>query len=155
MKKALTALTLALAAYTSATLAAGMSEIGPSDNGSYVFLNKQGAPTEMFMRLSRGDDKWIVEIKKPGGQWQNTICEQGCDYSKSSAQDIQRYFPADWRANTEIACIQNMAQAFCRYKDKVAPFRSAYVVIALATSRPIPMFIRRVGQLENPLLSPD
>ncbi len=153
MKKRLVTLALACTTLTAPALAAGAPEVGPSDSGTYVFL-KQGAPTEMFLRLSKGGGQWIVEIKKPGGHWQNTICDQGCDYGKSTEQEIQRYFPADWRANTDIACIQNMAQAFCRYNDKGAPQRVAYVVIALATGRPIPMFVRRVGQLENPLLTP-
>lgn len=153
MKKRLVTLALACTTLTAPALAAGAPEVGPSDSGTYVFL-KQGAPTEMFLRLSKGGGQWIVEIKKPGGHWQNTICDQGCDYARSTAQQLQSYFATDWRANYDIACIQNVALAFCRYSDKSAPQRIAYVAFSLATDRPVSMHLRRVGQLENPLLTP-
>lgn len=47
------------------------SEIDENDFGTYVLINKDHAPTEVFLRLSRVKDKWLVEGKLPGSEWKN------------------------------------------------------------------------------------
>jgi hypothetical protein len=120
-------------------------EISETDMGTYVLLGRDRAPTDMFYRLSKSGEKWAMEGKKPGGSWKNISCDKGCDYRRTTDSEIETYFPADWRANTDIACIQNIAQSFCRFNEKRAPAKAGYVVIALVSGRPIPMFIRRVN----------
>lgn len=119
-------------------------ELSEGDTGTYVVLDQKRTPTNMFYRLSKNDGKWLMEGKKPGGQWANISCDSGCEYRPTTEAEIQNYFPPDWRANSKIACIQNMAQAFCRYVANEDPSRRGYVVIALVTGRPIPIFVRRV-----------
>ena len=120
-------------------------EIIETDMGTYVLLGRDRTPTDMFYRLSKNGEKWVMNGKEPGGLWKSISCDKGCDYRKTTDGEINTYFPADWRANADIACIQNIAQAFCRYNPKGDQTKAGYVVIALVTGRPIPMFIRRVN----------
>lgn len=123
---------------------AASAELSESDTGTYVVLDKNRTPTEMFYRLSKSDGKWVMEGKKPGHDWANISCDAGCEYRLSSESEVQTYFPSDWRANTDISCIQNVAQAFCHYTIKGESTKGGYVVIALVTGWPIPIFVRRV-----------
>lgn len=125
---------------------ANAGEILDTDTGTYVLLGRDRTPTDMFYRLSKSYGKWTMEGKKPGSSWQSISCAKECDYRKTSDIEINTYFPSDWRANTDIACIQNTAQAFCRFSQKINPTKVGYVVIALVTGKPIPMFIKRVNE---------
>lgn len=120
-------------------------DIAESDNGTYVLLGRDRAPTDMFYRLSKIGDKWVMDGKEPGGTWKNISCDKGCDYRKTTDGEIKTYFPADWIANADIVCIQNIAQAFCRYNPRGDLSKVGYVVIALVTGKPIPMFLKRVN----------
>ncbi|MDP1983350.1 MAG: hypothetical protein Q8K23_12440 [Sulfuritalea sp.] len=126
------------------SLSATAGDLSDQDAGTFVVLNQQRAPTDMFYRLSKASGKWIMEGKKSGASWANISCDSGCEYRVSSESEIQSFFPPDWRANSQIACIQNMAQAFCRYTSNQDPTKGGHVVIALVTGRPIPIFVRRV-----------
>ncbi|HEY1028551.1 MAG TPA: hypothetical protein VGE28_13120 [Pseudomonas sp.] len=141
MKK-LTALPLALALTSSL---AGAGEILDSDTGTYVLLGRDSAPTEVFYRLSKQDGEWVMHGKQAGSTWTNISCDSGCDYRKTTHDEITAYFPADWVANTDIACIQNIAQAFCRFTAKTDPGKTGHVLIALVTGTPIPMFLQRTS----------
>ncbi|WP_084150929.1 hypothetical protein [Azohydromonas australica] len=123
---------------------AGASALSEADTGTYVILDRAKNPTDMFYRLSRSGDKWVMEGKKPGGRWANISCDAGCEYRTSTEAEIKQYFPADQRASLDFACIQNMAQAFCRYLTKENPNKGGYVVVALVTGQPIPVLVRRV-----------
>lgn len=129
----------------SLSLFVSAGEISKQDAGTYVVLDQKRAPTGMFYRLSKDNEKWVAEGRKPGADWINISCDSGCEYRASTEPEIQSYFPADWRANTRISCIQNMAQAFCRYTAKEDKMKGGYVMIALVTGRPIPIFLRRVS----------
>ena len=120
-------------------------EISEADTGTYAILGRDNAPIDMYYRLSKSSDKWVMAGKKPGDTWKNISCDSGCDYSKASDGEIKTYFPADLRAKVDIVCIKNIAQAFCRYSPKGDSAKSAYVAIALVTGKPIPIFIRRVN----------
>lgn len=135
-------LALAAALFIPFTLIAG--ELSESDTGTYVVLDQNRAPTDVFYRLSKDQGKWLMEGKKPGSGWANISCDPGCEYRPATDSEIQAYFPPDWRANAQIACIQNIAQAFCSYIPRNDPTRKGYVVIALVTGRPIPIFVRRL-----------
>lgn len=140
MKNVLVLLVMFLCSFSAA---AGES-LDESDTGIYAVLDKNRNPTQMFYRLSQKDGKWIMDGKKPGGSWIGISCDSGCEYRNSSEAEIQNYFPSDWRASTKISCIQNMTQAFCRYSAKEDAAKRGYVVIALVTGRPIPLFVRRI-----------
>lgn len=129
---------------SSVKIEARSSRLGASDVGTYVLLNRKLKPIDMYYRLSRYNGKWVMEGKKPGHGWTNLSCVSGCEYRNSSAAEIHKYFPADWRAHTNIACIQNVAQAFCRYSMKGDPEKKGYVAVTLVTGHPIPIFLRRV-----------
>lgn len=129
--------------------AAGQS-LNESDVGTYVLLDQKRNATEMFYRLSQKDGKWVAEGKSPGGKWSNISCDQGCEYRDSNSSEIETYFPSDWRANVDIACIQNIAVAFCRYALKDDQRQRGYVMIALVTGRSVPMFVRRVATKTSP-----
>lgn len=133
---------LLVIAFLSFSATAG--ELSEQDAGTYVVLDQRRAPTDMFYRLSKYNGKWVAEGKKPGSIWENISCDSGCEYRVSTESEIQSYFPPDWRANAQISCIQNMAQAFCRYNAKEDQTKGGYVMIALVTGRPIPIFLRRV-----------
>jgi len=120
-------------------------EISEADTGTYVILGRNNVPIDMFYRLSKSGEKWVMDGKKTGNSWKNISCDKGCDYRKATDAEIETYFPAELRAKVDIACIKNIAQAFCRYSPKGDSTKSAYVVIALVTGSPIPMFIRRVN----------
>ena len=130
-----------LTAFSSSAWAA---EINASDAGTYVLLGRNHQPTELFYRLTGSAGKWLMEGKEPGGKWQKISCDKGCEYRSTTRDEVMSYFPANWVANTDIACIQNIAQAFCRYTPKEGGKTAGYVVIALVTGRPMPLFIQRV-----------
>ena len=118
-------------------------EVSEADTGTYVILKKDRTPTGMFYRLSKIGEKWVMEGKKATDPWKNISCEKGCDYRKTTINEIATYFPADWMANSDIACIQNVAQAFCKVSKKDNPAKVLHLVIALVTGKPTPMFLRR------------
>jgi hypothetical protein len=120
------------------------SEIAERDIGTYVILGRNNEPIDMFYRLSKSGDQWVMEGKKPGKPWENISCDKGCDYSKATSAEIISYFPDTFMSKSDIACIKNIAQAFCRYNPKEDSTKSDYVVVDLITGNHIPIFIRRV-----------
>lgn len=85
-----------------------------------------------------------MEGRQANGAWTNISCEAACQYRPSTAADIEALFPPHWREQADLACIQNHAQAFCRYSPKGNAAAASYVVVALVTGRPVPIFLRRV-----------
>lgn len=55
----------------------------------------------------------------------------------------QAYLPPAMRQTYLMVCVQNVAQAFCKYVGKANPSQGGYVVIALVTNPPTPIFLRR------------
>lgn len=120
------------------------AEIADADIGTYVILDQNRAPTDIFYRLSKNANQWAMEGKNAEGEWTVIHCETGCEYRPSTEAEIQAYFPADWVEKAEIACIQNIAQAFCRYAAKSDLSRGGHIIIALVTEKPTPIYIKRV-----------
>lgn len=121
------------------------NEVSEADTGTYVILKKDLTSTGMSYRLSKIGEKWIMEGKEATSPWKNITCDKGCDYRKTTKNEIATYFPSDWIANSDIACIQNLAQAFCKVSEKDNPAKVLHLVIALVTGKPTPMFLRRVN----------
>lgn len=116
------------------------------DMGTYQILGKDRAPIDMFYRLSRADGAWKMEGKQPGGAWNVISCAQGCGYETVSQAEAKSFLPATMSGKFQIDCIKNMAQAFCRYTPLAEPTQVGYVVVALVTGRPLPIFLQRTGQ---------
>jgi hypothetical protein len=141
MKSALAVLALFFS-FSANSIAAELSD---ADTGTYEWLNPKGEPTGVLYRLSRSSEgKWVAEGFIPGQGWKNVGCDVGCEYRNSASDEVQKYFPASWITNADISCIQNVAQAFCRYSGKTDPNRNGHVVIALTSGKPIPVMVRKV-----------
>jgi len=112
--------------------------------GTYAVLDKNRVPNGFYYRLSKVEGKWVMEGKRPTAPgWENISCEVGCEYRQLSDAEARSLFPPDWQTNMEFSCIRNMAQAFCRYNAANDQTKDGYIVVALVTGRPTPIFIRR------------
>jgi TonB family protein len=130
-------------------------EISDIDIATYSLTGKDGQPIGMQMRLSRSNGKWVMEGKKkePAAPWKNLSCDTGCEYRTSTNLEQEAYlksFPGDMSSQFEIACIQNMASAFCRITKKNDATKGGYALIALVTGKPVPISLQR---LTSPLTS--
>ncbi|WP_298924155.1 hypothetical protein [uncultured Ramlibacter sp.] len=112
------------------------------DAGTYTVLVKDGAPTAAY-RLSSAGNQWVVEGRIGAEPWRNISCGAGCEYRVSTHAEAESYLPVAERQNLTIACIQNIAQAFCRYNLKAEPSRFGYVVVVLTTSPATPISVFR------------
>lgn len=135
----------AIKALKRSPLHANADEISEADMGTYVILGRNNEPVDMFYRISKSGDKWVMDGKKPGESWKNISCDNGCDYSKATHSEIITYFPVEIQAIADIACIKNIAQAFCKHRPKGDSTEYTYVVMALVTGSPIPILLRRVN----------
>lgn len=115
----------------------------------------------MQMRLSRSEGKWIMEGKNgTAAPWKNISCETGCGYRASTSAEQETYltsFPGEMSKQFDIACIQNMASAFCRLTKKDDASKTHYAFVALVMGKPIPMSLQRLTAPEssNPAVSPE
>lgn len=136
-------LPLALVALFAAIPAA--AQLTPRDAGTFVVLDRDFKPTELQYRLSRKGAQWVMEGKKPDAAWERVTCARGCDYRDSTRKEVATYFPPEWSERMNFACIQNVAQAFCRGAEKADAAKSVFFVVALASEKPFPLFLRRIG----------
>ncbi len=135
----------ALLGFVFLSLSAIGGDLSEQDAGIYVILDQKLAPTDIFYRLSKARGKWVVEGKNSNENWTNISCDSSCEYRASTESEIQAHFPPRWMANILASCIQNMAQAFCSYTSKEGQAKGGYVMFALVTGRPIPLFLRRIA----------
>lgn len=124
-------------------------EISDSDIGTYSLTGRDGQPSGMQMRLSRSKGMWVMEGKsdEPMAPWKNISCDAGCEYRASTNSEQEAYlssFPGDMPKQFDIACIQNMVNAFCRLTKKNDPSKGGYALIALVTGKPVPMSLQRL-----------
>ena len=136
---------LAVAVAVLAAPLPAFAQLTARDTGSFVVLDRDFKPTELQYRLSRKGAKWVMEGKKPGAPWELVSCQRGCDYRDSTRKEVATYFPPEWSGKMDFACIQSVAQAFCRGVEKADPAKSVYFVVALASEQPFPLFLRRTG----------
>lgn len=121
------------------------AQLTARDTGTFVVLDRDFKPTELQYRLARKGAKWLMEGRKPGASWETVSCARGCDYRDSTKKEVAAYFPPEWSGKMDFACIQNVAQAFCRGRDKADAAKAVFFVVALAAEQPMPLFLRRVG----------
>jgi hypothetical protein len=135
-----TALILAPALSHSADLTA-------ADAATDALLGQGGRPTGMQIRVTRNQGAWAMDGKTPEGSWKSLACDQGCELRPSTPQEAQTYLaalPPTLQQEAHIACIQNMAGAFCRLMKHSDRTKAAYVYVALVTGRPTPMPMKRL-----------
>ena len=123
------------------------AEIGAADAATYALTGKDGQPTGMQVRLWKNGEKWVMEGKEGESHWKNISCDRGCDYRPSTIEERNAYlasFPNEMQDRFDLACIQNVASAFCRLTAKDNPSKGGYALIALVTGRPVPMSLQRI-----------
>lgn len=136
-------------------------EISEFDIATYSLDGKNGQPSGMQMRLSRPNGKWVMEGKDDSSSpWKNISCDSGCDYRTSAIFEQEAYlasFPSDMQKQFDIACIQNMANAFCRLTKKSDASKGGYALIGLVTGKPVPMSLQRLTRPypSNPAVNAD
>lgn len=122
-------------------------EISDFDIATYSLIGKNGQPSGMQMRLSRPDGNWVMEGKEPMAAWKSISCDTGCEYRVSTDSEQAAYlasFPGEMPRQFDIACIQNMVNAFCRLTKNGDATKGGYALIALVTGKPIPMSLQRL-----------
>jgi hypothetical protein len=120
-------------------------DIAQKDVGTYEWLNATGQPSGVFFKLSQEPDgSWSAEGKLPGKGWQSVSCGEECFYRKSTTAEVVSYFPKDWIAVADVACIQNHAQAFCKAVGKTNPTKQQYFLLTLVTGQASPVLLKRV-----------
>ena len=72
-------------------LAAAISDV---DIGTYALAGKNNRPSDMHIRLSIANGKWVMEGKQGGARWKNCGCDDGCDYRASSPAEVATYLSA-------------------------------------------------------------
>lgn len=135
---------LLLLAFTVLHPLAWAAELSDVDAGTYEWLKEDRTPTGVLYRFSRSGDKWVGSSKLPGKDWKNVSCDPGCEYRNSTGKEIQTYFPPSFREQNELACIQNIAQVFCRFVPFNEPRSRGYIFIVLVTGKPFPVRTRRL-----------
>jgi len=124
-------------------------EISDFDIATYSLTGKNGQPSGMLMRLTKVNNKWVMEGKENGSNapWKNISCDKGCEYRASTKVEKDTYlslFPNNMQKRFDISCIQNVANAFCRLTKKNDSSKGGYALIALVTKKPVPMSLRRL-----------
>ena len=122
-------------------------EISDFDIATYELTGKDGQSSGMQMRLSKMNGKWVMEGREGSASWKNISCDSGCDYRASSSAESTAYlaeFPSEMQKRFDIACIQNVANAFCRLTKKDDSSKGGYALIALVTGKPVPLSMKRL-----------
>jgi hypothetical protein len=144
MKKIILAISVFIIFMSSFAVA---SEISEFDVAAYALIGKNGQPTNMQMRLSKSKGTWVMEGREAPGEWKSLSCDKGCEYRTSTKHEEDMYlaaFPKSMHEKFDIACIQNMASAFCRLTKKDDPEKGGYALIALVTGKPMPIQLQRL-----------
>lgn len=140
-------LSLLALVFIAAAPAFAAQPLNAQDAGTYALLKRDGQPSTMQYRVSLAGGRWIAEGREGEGEWRDISCDRGCTYRDSTPEEAVQFLPARQREEFDIACIQNMAGAFCRYTTRADPAKGGYLMAALVTGQPIPVFLRRVSSL--------
>lgn len=116
-------------------VAAGAAPLDKQDEGDYVLLNLQQEPTPLQMRyLLRADGQWIMDSNTDNQGWQPVCRGDGsCRLQASREADVRqwrRLLPEQIR-QYPLACINNVAFAFCRMSKPDNPKQRLYWWISL------------------------
>lgn len=123
--------------------AATSAELGASDAGVFVVLDRDRQPTSLSYRFTLDGGVWRAEGRDGQGSWKDISCDRGCEYVVATPTESEAYLSPAMRPRYTMACIQNMAQAFCKYVEKASPSQGGYVIMGLVTNPPTPIFVRR------------
>ena len=85
-------------------------ELSPNDVGVYAVAGRDGQPTSVLYRFSFEAGTWRAEDES--GAWRSISCDSGCQYVASDK--AQAYLPPAMRQMHLMACVHNVAQAFCK-----------------------------------------
>ena len=118
-------------------------ELSQADAGVYVVLDQNRQPTSLRYRFVNDAGSWRAEGRDGDGAWRSISCEGDCQYKTVEGALALTYLPPAMRQSYTIACVKNVAQAFCKYVDKENPSQGGYVVIALVANPPRPILVRR------------
>lgn len=132
-----------------ATAVCFAAPIAQKDAGTYVVMAKDGKASDLYYRLTLTGNLWKMEGKEAAGSWQDISCERSCEYKVTTTDVANSYLPKAMRDTYDIACINNVAQAFCRYTLKANPKQGGYVVVALVTGQPTLILLQRVALLSD------
>ncbi len=143
-----------------APLSAFAGEISDFDIATYELTGKNGQSSDMQMRLSKTSGKWVMEGREGSASWKNISCDSGCDYRASSTAERASYlavFPSEMQKRFDIACIQNVANAFCRLTKKDDSSKGGYALVGLVTGKPVPLSLKRLTKPypSNPAVNTD
>ncbi|GAB3252944.1 hypothetical protein [Chitinimonas naiadis] len=116
-----------------------------ADAGTYVVMRRDQTETTMRFHVSTAEGKWKLEQKKEDGSWEDITCEKDCALRESVDTDIQRFFPAKTLQQIDPTCLHNDAFAFCSYRFKASPDEKHYLMVALVTGTPTPVYVKRVS----------
>jgi hypothetical protein len=145
---------LLLASTLLAPALAAAGDISDFDIATYSLDGKDGQPSGIEMRLSKVNGKWVMEGKEGGASpWKSISCDAGCEYRASTDSERGEYlasFPGDMPRQFDIACIQNMVNAFCRLTMKSDASKGGYALVGLVTVEPAPMSLRRLTTPYSP-----
>ncbi len=147
MKKLILAISVFIILISS--IAAAAAAISEFDVATYVLMGKNGQPTKMQIRLSKSKGTWVMEGREAHGKWKNINCDPGCEYRTSTKYEEDMYLdslPKSMQEKFDIACIQNIASAFCRLMKKDDPEKGGYALIALVTGKPTPIQLQRLPE---------
>lgn len=117
---------LALFALNAAAMAQGLDR---NDAGEYVLLNTKQEPTAMQMRFYQNGTQWVMDSRDGNGNWQAVCRGDGvCRLKVSSAAKMQewRQFLPNEIKTMPMACINNIAFAFCRVSKPDNPNQRLY-----------------------------
>ena len=142
MRKLVLFLTLLLAAAPALA-----QPVSTADEGVYVVVSRSGTPAGVYFHLYRRQGIWVMDARHAGQRWINISCDPGCRYHRSTPAEIDKYIPPDLLARNDVGCIQNAAQAFCRFNPKGRPEQARHIIISLVsiTGEPAPLFLRRLS----------
>ena len=141
-----------------APLSALAGEISDFDIATYELTGKDRQSRDMQIRLSKTNGKWVMEGREGSASWKNINCESGCNYRASSTAERAAYlavFSGEMQNRFDIACIQNLANAFCRLTKKDDSLKGGYALVALVTGRPVPLSLRRLTKPYHPAVNTD
>lgn len=126
-----------------------VTEISEFDSATYTLLKVDRSETKMQYRLSVKNGKWFMEARILPETWKNVSCDVGCEYRKSLKAEIDLYkslLSKQISGNLQVACIQNIAQAFCRVIKHDDHTRAMYMMVALVTKQPVLMGLKRLPE---------
>lgn len=117
--------------------------------GIYAIIHREGYVTDSVFRVRKIVDQWVLEDKKDDGSWEDVTCEIDCISKVSSVEDVNRFLKGAPSAITGGQCFHNTAFAFCRFYNKGAEDKS-FVMLAFVEGKIVPIFLKRLGDLNNP-----